>query len=290
MTLSPRPVASAVRPVGYLGLGLAIGIAITVVAFLALGGRFGGTSSSSIPSPVTVCPSSTEASTGNASPSGPSVEAGGISVHSHAWAVGATATVVTKPIPVAAGSTLLVFVGFVGSSVGGPVNATVCDSTGDLLFLQASTSAFSSNHSELLFLGFDVVGGGAVSFAATFNDTASEAGGTIAVIDLASPSPLDLGNLIAGSNVGDSSTATVAMHALGPSFVVFGVAGQGDDGPFGALGTESLLDTNGYYDAGPWTDGESFGTMVSATSGGSVVPSASLTEAGVWDAIGAVVS
>lgn len=265
-------------------VGLAIGVAITVVAFFALGGHFGGTAS------VSSCPSGTEASIGSASPSGPSVEADSVSVHSHAWGAGATDTVVTPPIPVAAGSTLLLFVGFVGSSIGGPSSAKVCDSAGDSFFLQTSTSEFSSNHTELLFLAFDVVGGGAVSFAATFNDTAATAGGTMGVIDLESPSPLSLANLIAGSEVGVSGTSEVPMQASGPSVIAFGVSGQGDDGPFGVVGTESLLDTHGYYDAGPWTDGESIGTMVSTTSGGPVSPSASLAVPGAWDAIAVVVN
>jgi hypothetical protein len=186
---------------------------------------------------------------------------------------------------VVAGSTLLVFVGFVGSSIGGPAGATVCDSAGDTYFQQTSTSEFSSNHTELLFLSFDAAGGGAVSFAANFSDTAAAAGGTIAVVDLTSPSPLSLADLTAGSEVGDSGTSSVPMNATSPSFVVLGVSGQGDDGPFGALGVEEILDTHGYYDAGPWTDGESIGSMVSTTSGGLLDPSASLATPGAWTAI-----
>jgi hypothetical protein len=286
---SPSPTPVNVPPsVGYIGIGLAIGIALTVLLFFILGGHFGGTASSTPQSPVQACPFNTEASIGSASPNGPSVEADSISVHSHAWAAGSTETVVTKPIPVEAGSTLLVFVGFVGAAVGGPESATVCDSAGDSFFLQTSTSEFSSNHTELLFLGLDAAGGAAVSFAANFSDTSAPAGGTMAVIDLASPSPLSLSNLIAGSEVGDNGTSGVPMNANGPSFLVLGVSGQGNDGPFGALGTEVLLDTNGYYDAGPWTDGESVGSMISTTTSGPVDPSASLAVPGVWTAIAVV--
>ena len=282
----PSPNTVNLSPsVGYIGIGVAVGVALTVLLFFTLGGHFGGTASSTPHSPVSVCPSDTEASIGGASASGPSTEASSISVHSHAWAAGATAIVVTQPIPVEAGSTLLVFVGFVGASIGGPEGATVCDSAGDYFFLQTSTSEFSSNHTTFLFLSFDAAGGGAVSFAANFTDTAAPAGGTVAVIDLASPSPLSLAKLTAGSEVGDNGTSGVPMTAAGPSFVVLGVSGQGDDGPFGTAGTEVLLDTNGYYDTGPWTDGESIGSIVGSTSGGSVDPSANLAIPGVWDAI-----
>jgi len=287
----PSPTSvTAPASVGYIGIGLAIGIALTVLVFFALGGHFGGTASSTTtsPPPVHSCSSNPDASIGNASPNGPSVEGASISVHSHAWAAGATATVVTQPIPVEAGSTLLVFVGFVGPSVGGPESATVCDSEGDSFFQQTSTSEFSANHTELLFLGLDATGGGGVSFAANFTDTDALAGGTIAVVDLASSSPLSLADLTAGSDVGDNGTSGVPMVASGPSFIVFGVSGQGDDGPFGALGDESILDTHGYYDAGPWTDGESIGSMVSATPAGPVDPSGSLATPGVWTAIAVV--
>ena len=281
---SPTP-ATIPPKFGYVAIGLAIGIALTVLLFFALGGQFGASAPSTSHPPVQACPANPGQSIGSASPSGPSVEAASISVHSHAWAAGATSIVVTKPIPVAAGSTVLVFVGFVGQSVGGPMAATLCDSEGDGFFLQTSTSEFSSNHTELLFLGLDAVGGGAVSFAANFTDTAAAAGGTMAVVDLTSPSPLALANLTTGSQVGVSGTSIVPMDAAAPSFVVFGVSGQGDDGPFGVLGGETLLDTNGYYDAGPWTDGESIGSTVSTTSGGPIDPSATLAIPGVWDAI-----
>jgi len=180
----------------------------------------------------------------------------------------------------------LVFVGFVGQSVGGPSGATVCDSAEAPFFQQTSSSEFSSNHTELLFVSFDAPGGGAVSFAANFSDTAAVAGGTMAVIDLVGPSPLALANLTAGSDVGVSGTAGAWLDTASSAFVVLGVSGQGIDGPFGTLGAEVLLDTNGYYDTGPWTDGESIGAMVGTTSGGPVTFSASLAVPGVWAAIG----
>lgn len=287
---APTPV-SIPRHAGYFLVGLAIGVAIAVVTFLALGGLFGGTApSTTTPHSAVSCPSSVEASIGTASSSGPPVEVASVSVHSHAWAAGATRVVVTQPIPVAAGSTLLVFVGFVGPSVGGPLNATVCDSTGDAFFQQTSTSEYSSNHTELLFLAFDAVGGSSVSFAANFSDTSAAAGGTMGVVDLSSASSLRLAYLTVGTQVGDSGLANVPMLASNPSLVLFGVSGQGNDGPFAAVGTETLLDTHGYYDAGPWTDGESIGTFVLGTSGGAVDPSGSLAVPGVWAAIAVIVT
>jgi len=289
--LSPTTV-SVPPSAGHLGIGVAVGIALTVMLFFALGGHFGGTAPSTTPAPLSVhsCSSNADASIGNATPNGTSVEGSPVSVHGHAWAAGATATVVTKPMPVEAGSTLLVFVGFVGPSIGGPSGAAVCDSEGDSFFQQTSTSEFSSNHTELLFLGLDAIGAGEVSFAVNFTDSAALAGGTVAVIDLAGPTILSLADLTAGSNVGDNGTSGVPLVASGPSLVVFGVSGQGDDGPFGALGNEVTLDTNGYYDAGPWTDGESIGSMVSTTPGGPVDPSGSLATPGVWTAIAVVAS
>lgn len=289
----PSPVRStpAHWNLALVGSGVAIGIVFTVVLFYALGGQFVGPSSPSPTTPPTVlCPTGTEASIGNSTAGGPPVEAATLSVGSHAWAVGATSTVVTEPMPVVAGSTLLVFVGFVGGSIGGPGAVTVCDSSGDQLFLQASTSDFSSNHTETLFLGLDAIGGNSVSFAAAFSDTAAPAGGTLAVVDLVGPGAVKLANVTAGSTVGVSGLSEVPMNASSPALVVFGVAGQGHDGPFGPVGAETLLDTYGYYDVGPWTDGESFGTLVSSAPAGPVDPGASLATGGVWDAIAAIVN
>ncbi len=237
------------------------------------------------------CPTSTAASIGSSNDTGPSVAADSVSVHSDAWAAGATNTVVTPPISVSPGSTLLVFVGFIAAYIGGPSNVTVCDSSGDSFVLETSTASFSSNHTQEMFLAFDVLGGSNVSFAAEFTDTDTSAGGVVSVVDLNSSVGLSLGNLVIGDNSGDSTSASVNLTATNTSFMIFTVTGQGNAGPYMPLGNETLLGTNGYYDTGPWTDGESVGTMVGTVSSGPVSPGANLAAGPyVWNAIAVLVT
>lgn len=272
----------------YLLAGLAIGVALTVLIFYALGGHLGALSSS--PSSSGGCPSSTFASIGSANETGPPVSADSVSVESDAWAAGATSWVVTHPIAVTPGSTLLVFVGWVGAEVGGPSDAVVCDSTGDTFFADTTTSAVSSNHSQVMFLAFDVHGGAAVSIATNFSDTSAAAGGVVSVVDLNSSVTLSLNTLVVGSNDGVGTSASVILSATASSFFVFSVTGQGNAGPYAAIGTETLLATNGYFDAGPWTDGESFGTFVGTAPSGTVDYGANLASGPyVWDAIAVLV-
>jgi len=274
--------------VGFLIAGVAIGLVIAVVVFFALGAHFGAPSTTS--TGTTACSTNTEASIGAANSTGPDVAADSVAVHAEAWAVGATDSVVTKPISVIGGSTLLVFAGFVGASVGGPSGLAVCDSSGDTFFLQTSSSAYSSNHSQEMFVAFDVAGGSTVSIAASFDDTDAAAGGTLSVVDLTSPSPLSLEDLVGASNHGDNLTAFVQVTATETSFVVFSVTGQGSAGPYAPALGETLLATYGYYDTGPWTDGESFGTMITTAAAGPVNLEAGLSAGPfVWDAIAAVI-
>ena len=289
-------VAAARTPpaaIGYLAVGLAVGIAATVLVFFALGGHFGGTVTppGSPPPPTPVgCPTSTEGSIGSTSDSGPAVASDSVSVHSDAWAAGATDSVVTHSISVTPGSTLLVFVGWVGESIGGPSQSAVCDSSGDTFLLQTSTSVFASNHSQAMFVAFDVAGGTAVSFAGSLTDSDASAGGVLSVVDLTSSAELSLDSLLIGHNEGYSDAATVNLTAATPSFLVVSVTGQGDGGPYTAFASETLVATNGYYDTGPWGDGEAFGTMVGVASSGPVASGAYVTAGPyVWNAIALVV-
>jgi hypothetical protein len=280
------------RIVSYILAGFAGGVLVTFLLLLAVGANLGPVHNATNPpqSTSSSCPSDTVASVGGGNSTSSPVMSGSTSLHSHAWAEGATPVVVTPGIAIAPGSLLLVFVGYVGEFIGGPEGAAVCDSVGDHFLLQTSTSAYSSNHSEVLFVATDAAGGNVVSFAASFSDTAAEAGGTIAVLDVTSSTTLSLSDLVAVSNTGSSSTGEVNVSVSQPSLLVLGIAGQGDDGPFGAWGTETLLDTAPYYDTGPWTDGEAFGTFVEAAPGGASTSGANLNSAGVWDAIAVAVT
>jgi hypothetical protein len=280
MGIAPRPHA-----IGYVVGGLAVGVAVTVLVFFALGGHLGGTSSTV----AAGCPTSTEASIGSANDTGPSATTDSVSVHSDTWAAGATDSVVTHPMWVAPDSTLLVFVGWIGGSIGGPFQVSVCDSSGDSFFLQTSTSVISSNHSQAMFLAFDAHGGSTVSFAANFSDTDASAGGVVSVVDLSSAAALSLNDLVIGDTEGYTDSATVNLSATTTSFLVLSVTGQGNAAPYTTIGSEMLLASNGYYDTGPWGDGESFGTMVGTTSSGTVAPGAHLAGVYVWNAIAVLV-
>jgi hypothetical protein len=102
---------------------------------------------------------------------------------------------------------------------------------------------------------------------------------------------LALGNLVIGDNSGDSTSASVNVTATNTSFLILTVTGQGNAGPYTPIGNETLLGTNGYYDTGPWGDGESVGTIVGTVSPGPVSPGATLAAGPyVWNAIAVLVT
>jgi len=284
------PVVPGPPSLVYFTAGLLIGVAAMLVLFFALGGHFGGLSSGPPQQATAGCPAGTDASIGSGSDTGPAVTSDSVSVHSYAWAAGATDSVVTHPISIVAGSTVLIFVGWVGDSIGGPAQVAVCDSSDDGFGLQATTSAYTSNHSQAMFVAFDVEGGSAVSFAANFTDTAAPAGGVVSVVDLTGSAGVSQPDLTVVNNEGDNGTATVELSPAMPSLLVFTVTGQGNAGPYSPFGSETLLDTNGYFDAGPWTDGESVGTMVGAVPAGPIACGANLAAGPyVWNAIAVLI-
>lgn len=242
-----------------------------------------------VPSPA-LCYNGLPGPVGGATLGGPALSGTAISVYSHAWAESCTATAQTPPMAIAPGSTLVVFVGYVGSSIGGPYVADVSDSSGDVLVAESALSPNYTNHSAQLFVAVDVAGGNSVVVTATFEDSSAAAGGTLAVIDLdGSTGSLPPASSLADAN-GVGPTASVEVNASGPSVLLLGLSGQGKDGPFVPGGGEVLLDTTGYFDVGPWTDGEAFGTMISVTTGGSEEMTASLAEAAVWNALAVAIA
>jgi hypothetical protein len=117
----------------------------------------------------------------------------------------------------------------------------------------------------------------------------SRPGGVISVVDLSSPAGLSLNDLTVTSNAGDHSTAVVYMNATAASFTLLSITGQGNTGPFGAVGTETLVATLGYYDTGPWSDGESFGLLAGTSPSRPIAPSATLASPYIWNAIAVLV-
>jgi len=283
-------------PIALAGLGIAA-YAVLVVTLLVTG-YFGpltysptsGTPSPGpAPTPSQCTASPTSSAIGGSTDVGPALPGAPVDIFGYGWAEGGASLVATPAIETYPGSTLLVFVGYVGPSIGGPRAVGVCDTAGDTFVEENPTTPNPTNHSVALFVAYDVLGGGVV-VDAQFADTSAVAGGTLAVVDVSGASEIEPANVTVVSANGVGSFAELSLGTTGPSLAVLGISGQGHDGAFAPIGSEVLLDTTGYYDVGPWTDGEALGTFALVAPTGSTSISTQLSQAGVWNAFAVAVT
>jgi hypothetical protein len=247
---------------------VALGVGLVVVAgVFGAAGAFATTSSGAAPHAAIAA-----ASAGSSS----------VRVHSHAWGISSGPTTTTGGFAVAAGSDIFVFVGFVNSWIGGGVISEVTDSSGHV-YTQIMTTGYAKNHTESLFLTKDVGAASHLKVSVTFAGGDTTQGGAVAAIDVVgqAKSPIDVKAKLSG--VG--SVAYVGLETSTPGdLFLFGVTGQSKIANVTAGSGERLLNTAG-ADAGPFTDGEGFGTFSTAGETGPFALAAGLHNAAVWNAI-----
>jgi hypothetical protein len=206
----------------------------------------------------------------------------GVRVHSHSFGISTGPTTTTGGLGAAAGSDILVFVGFSNAIIGGGSISSVTDSSGNS-YKQIVTTGFENNHTESLFLAKDVPSASGLAVSVTFAGGATTQGGTVAAIDVVglSNSPVD----VKAKHSGVGSIASVALQTTSTSdLFLFGVSGQGKIANVTAGDHERLLNTSGGT-VGPFTNGEGFGTFSTSGETGVFALAAGLAHAAAWNGI-----
>jgi hypothetical protein len=270
------------RPYDRSAVFLVIGVVIGLVGGIALAvalPQLSATAKSSPPSlppvgqtPVPGCEEPAPASSGTPP-----------SVVGHGGAVGAASTVTTSSFDAPAGSTVLVFAGYVNSEIGGGTVGSVDDSAGDAYALVDSTGD-SANHTEDVYEA-TTSGSPDLSVSVTFANGDTSMGGSVAAVDVAGSDPVEVGAACATSGVGGEAYTPVTDNATGGSLWLLGVSGQGKDAPFAAATGETALDS-GNATTGPWTDGVGYATFSATSDATTTNLTASLHAPAVWSAIG----
>jgi hypothetical protein len=189
----------------------------------------------------------------------------------------------TSPLSVTAGSSVLVFVGFVNGEIGGSDVAAITDTVGDRYSTVTSTG-YAENHTEDLFVSPAIAANTTLTVSVTMGGGATTMGCAVAAVDVMGSGSLTLDGVSTAS--GDGGLASVDLttgHAN--DFVLLGVSGQEKDAPFAGASGETLLDTAGNT-TGPFDDGEGFGTFSATEVGKGTSLSATLANPAVWSAIG----
>jgi hypothetical protein len=206
----------------------------------------------------------------------------GASVHSSAWGISAGPKTTTGAFNVAAGSDVFVFVGYINARIGGGTISKITDSSGNVYRL-LSTTGFADNHTQTLFMAKNVAAASALKVSVTFSGGATTQGGSVAAIDVTGQAgiPID----VKGTSHGAKDIGSVALDTgtSGDLFLV-GVSGQAKIANVTAGNGEILLNTAG-ADAGPFTDGEGFGTMYTSGETGLFGLAFGLQNSAAWAAI-----
>jgi hypothetical protein len=259
---------------GRRGLGLtlvAIGVAVVVGAAMlgafSFGYASGGTAHSE--------PGLASTALGSSAP--------GPRVHSHAWGVSTGPVTTTGKFSVAAGSDIFVFVGYINGLIGGGRVTAISDTAGNSYYLVASTG-FADNHTQKLYIATDVAAASGLTVSVTFGHGDTVQGGSVAAIDVvgaAGGRTIDVQKMFHGTK--DFGYAALDTSATGNLYLI-GVSGQAKIANVTAGYHERLLNTAG-ADAGPFQDGEGFGTMWTSGETGVFAVGFGTQNAAVWSAI-----
>jgi hypothetical protein len=203
-------------------------------------------------------------------------------VHSHAWGISAGPTTKAVLPNTTSGSDLFVFVGYINSLIGGGTISSVSDSLGNT-FVLIATTGFSENHTEAVYLASNLTASNRMTVTVAFSGGATTQGGSVAAIDVAGTSTSHVNLKAQHSGVGLVASIVTHTGHTGDLFL-FGVSGQSKDANFTAGYHEHLLNTAG-ADAGPFTDGEGFGTFSETGPTGLFGMEAGLANSAVWDAV-----
>jgi hypothetical protein len=207
----------------------------------------------------------------------------GPKVHSHAWGISAGPVTSTGKFDVAAGSDIFVFVGYINGIIGGGRITAVNDSAGNSYHLVATTGLVN-NHTQTLYMAKDVAAASGVRVSATFGYGDTVQGGSVAAIDVvgtAGSHPIDVKKMFHGTK--DFGYTALDTNATGNLYLI-GVSGQAKIANVTAGYHERLLNTAG-ADAGPFEDGEGFGTMTTSGETGVFAVGFGMENAAVWSAI-----
>ncbi len=208
----------------------------------------------------------------------------GVVVHSHSWGL-ADAPVLTWGMNVTNGSDIFVFIGYVDAIGGGGTVAFVNDSVGNAYHLISEAST-GTNRTESLYLATDVLGASNVILSVKFWDGGNLQGGAVEAVDVtgAGSSPINA----LGSNWGTNASGlvgSVSLTATAPGdLFLIGVTGQAIIADVSPGPGQTLLDTGGGL-AGPFIDGEGFGTLSAYGHVGPTTFDFGLQNPAVWAAI-----
>jgi hypothetical protein len=210
------------------------------------------------------------------------VNTSGLGVHSHGWGISSGPTTTTGKFNVAAGSDIFVFIGYINAIIGGGVISSITDTSGNVYHLVASTG-LADNHTQTLYVAKDVGAASHLKVSVTFAGGDTTMGGSVAAIDVvgAASSPIDV--KAKGHGVHDLGSVTLSTTSVGDLFLI-GVSGQAKIANVTAGYQEQLINTAG-ADAGPFQDGEGFGTMWASGETGDFAFAFGLQNAAVWSAI-----
>ena len=200
-------------------------------------------------------------------------------LYGHAGAVNNNTPVQAPPIPVASGSLIVVFLGWVNGLAAGGNTVSISDSLFDDYHL-AVTSGLAYNHSEAVYVASPATASTSLVVSVQFEGGALRQGGSVAVIDVSNANLAS----VDGTNwsTGDGPTAIIALDTNhSGDLVLFGAAGRGVSGPFTAASGETLLDT-GTGVSGPAQDGSAFGTFSAKANGSAIVLTAGLSVPTYW--------
>jgi hypothetical protein len=247
-----------------IGIGLVVGATV-----LGASGLVSGTSTAGHPGRVASYSTLVKSATG-------------ARVHSHAWGISTGPTTSTGSMSVPAGSDVFVFVGFINARIGGGSISSITDSSGDA-YAQVATTGFANNHTESLFLAKDVPAASALTVSVSFAGGAATQGGSVAAVDVVGAAGSPINVKAKDSGVGSVASVGLETTSSGDLFLL-GVSGQAKIANMTAGNHEHLLNTAGAT-AGPFTDGEGFGTFTAKGETGVFALAAGLDHAAVWNGI-----